>query len=388
MIALSPAPPNSTSCGAALATPPLNAVYKLITEEATHREYADMKPLSLVSGVMYGSLAFIEVMCSNMYQRVPCCAVSAAPGAASTPLSNIFSRVPSMVVEVPGDSGYAEGVSATRDDNSSSESDIGDPNDQTPKGIIYTSVEATDDNQCLPPSQEESQSSQDSTEIVLPLTQPQCQPTGNSPVGLYVPPANKKKRRGTGKSVAKQPPASVAPVLPKVLLGLPLNVPLQPHHSAGTWAEETNENGGLDNTTSMHSSNSESNGTWAEETGDENGGPNVASAEPSQLISVSEGSWAEETHDEDCHNLTLPCESNQEQSESTLSEPGDPPEVPMYHNNVAMLALDPGTINGSGAGMPFILQMFDMDPHSSPQPEMENPPVQENEEGRKSQPSS
>ena len=221
-----------------------------------------------------------------------------------------------------GDSGYAEGVSATHD-NSSSESDIGNPNEQTP--IIYTSVEAADDNQCLPPSQEESQSSQGSTEIVLLLTQPQCQPTGNSPVDLYVPPANKKKRRGTGKSVAKQPPASVAAVLPRALLGLPLNVPLRPCHSVGTWAKETNEDGGLDNTTSMHLSNSESNGTWAEETADENGGPNVASAEPSQLISVSEGSWAEETHDEDCHNLTLPCESNQEQSESTLSEPWSAP---------------------------------------------------------------
>lgn len=75
----------------------------------------------------------------------------------------------------------------------------------------------------------------------------------------------------------------------------------------------------------MHLSNSESNGTWAEETADENGGPNVASAEPLQLMSVSEGSWAEETHDEDCHNLTLPCESNQEQSESTLSEPWSAP---------------------------------------------------------------
>ena len=63
-------------------------------------------------------------------------------------------------------------------------------------------------------------------------------------------------------------------------------------------------------------------------------------------------------------------------------------EVPMYHNNVAMLALDPGTVNDSDAGMPFIFQMFDMDPHSSPQPEMGNPPVQESEEGRKSQPSS
>ena len=76
---------------------------------------------------MFGSLAFIEVMCSDMYQRVPCSAISAAPGAVSTPLSNIFSRVPSKVVEAPGDSGYAEGVSATRGDNFSSESDIGDP---------------------------------------------------------------------------------------------------------------------------------------------------------------------------------------------------------------------------------------------------------------------
>ena len=286
-----------------------------------------------------------------------------------------------MVVEASGDSGYADGVSATRGDNFSSESDSGDPNEQTSKGII---LKTSDDKQYLRISKEESKPRWGPTECVTSFAQPLLQSTETTPGGPSEALANKH-----GESSAKQQLASqyMPPIVP---LPLPFNVSSPDHSSGswaeesddggvlesdgtwaeecggggnldvaasahppllesdGTWAEESDESGGLDVAPSVQSPPLESDGTWAEESGDENRGPNVGSAELSQLISESEGSWAEET-DEDC-NLT---------------------------------SQDPGAFHGAVAGISIIQHVLNMEPQPPMQPEIAHLPVQESEEERK-----
>ena len=190
------------------------------------------------------------------------------------------------MVEAPGDSGYAEGVSATRDDNSSSAFNIGDPNELTSKGII---LKTSDDEQYLRISKEESKPRLGPTECVTPLAQPLFQSTETTPGGPVSSPAPSMhspflESDGTWAEESHESRGlDIAP-----------SVHSPPLDSDGTWAEESHESRGLDIAPSVHSPPLESDGTWAEEMGDENGGANVASAE--LLISESEGSWAEETH--------------------------------------------------------------------------------------------
>ena len=368
--------------------------------------------------LMYVILAYIVtmvVMCS-VHRRVPCNAVTTAPTVVSAPLSNLQVPIPSKVVEISEDSGYVEGVSTTRGDNSSSESNSGDPSEQAHTGNISAEVEISDNSQHLQNSREESSPNVCPEPIVNPPTQPQWQSTGIPPRDSPVA-AVKKKKRGTGTSGTKQQRPTAGP--PRVVLAPPNPVPLHPPNSGGTWgeetdegrslnvpssmpsphsesdgiwAEETDEGGGRNRASSVHSLHLESNGTWAEET-DEGGGRNIASpvcppAEPSLLHSDSDASWAEETREEH-HDITSPHKSSQDETEgdspgATTSSVGESSsEGPMHLDqpNVAMVLAEPGPFPGEGPLV--IVQMVVMEPQPPLQPEPwpMHLPEQESEEG-------
>ena len=373
-----------------MVTPPLNETHTLIIGGATNMECDPVKHLfgaedltdEFGSEIMYAILACIATMVivgSSEYQRVTCNAAAETPGAVSKALTYI-----SMVAEASEDSGCEEGVSVTRGDNSGSESDSSDTSEPAHAHSIPVNVEPSDYNQNPSKSREESNHGMCGLQMATPT---QCQQSTNNP--LENPPvAGESKKGGTGKSATMWQNGLASNEVPRVLLVGPNDVPSQPPHSGGALEEETGEGGDHTIAASVPSSHSTSDGTWGEETDDENRAPNVASTEPSELISGSEGSWAEETH-EGHHNLTLPFESDQGQSELTgifttnVGEP--PPVIPTLHNehNVDVVVVGPGTFDGGGAGMPFILQMFNMEPQPPPQPEMWHHPVQESEEGRK-----
>ena len=386
-----------------LATPPLNETHTLIIRGATNKECDPVKHLfgeedltdEFGSEIMYVILACNAILAcistmvivgSSEYQRVTCNAAAATPGAVSKALTYISSRVPSMVAEASEDSGCEKGVSVTRGGNSSSECDSSDTSESAHANSFPVNVEPSDYNQSPSKSCEESNHNTGGPQMAT-HTQSQWQTTKN-PLGNPPVAAAKSKKRGTGKSATKWQNALASEDVPPVLLVGPNNVSAPPTHSGDAWGEETGEGGAHKIAAPVLSPDLKSDGTWGEETDDENRAPNVASTEPSELISGSEGSWAEETH-EDHHNLTLPFESDQGQSELTgifttnVGEP--PPVIPMLHNehNVDVVVVGPGTFDGGGAGMPFILQMFNMEPQPPPQPETWHHPVQESEEGRK-----
>ena len=280
-----------------------------------------------------------------------------APEDIATSPSNVPpAAIPSMVVEASEDSGFKEGVSTTRGDNSSSELNSDEPSEQTHKSNP-AKVETCDD-QCLRNSQDALKTSKHGTHLVTP-TQSPWQSTGIPPQDSPVA-SVKKKKRGTGKSATKR--QSLAPTA----VPLPNAIPPNP---GGAWAEELGDH---DMMTSLHSPHSEPDDTWAEEMHDDDDkAPNVTSMESSELISGSEGLWAEETH-EYHHKLTSPWESSQDQGEFTATTT----------TNDGIVMAGTGIFDGGGAGILITLQMFVMEPQPHPQPEMWYLPVQESEEGR------
>ena len=400
-------PPGTTCTAMVLPTPSLNASCTLITGGTTYSECNEVKCLSgadafideIGAELMYVTLAYIVtmvVMCS-VHRRVSCNAVTAAPTVVSAPLSNIQAPIPSKVVEISEDSGYAEGVSTTRGDNSSCESNNGDPSDQTNTSNISVNVEASDDNQHLPSSRKESDHSKGATQFVRQTTG--IPPRDHPPAPL------KEKMQGTGTSATKQQETTAAP--PRAVLVLPNparnasgtwgeetdeggghSVPSSVHpphpESDGTLAEETDEGGGRNISSSVRPAHLESDDTWAEVTGDQNEDLNFASAEPSD----SDASWAEETRKEH-RDITSPHENSQDETEgdspgATTSSVGElSPEGPMHLDepNVAMVLADPVPFPGGGL---FIVQMFVMEPQPPLQAEPwpMHLPEEESEEGR------
>lgn len=295
----------------------------------------------------------------------------------------ILKSVPSKVGEKFVDSEMGPTVSTTRGseaDSSSSDSDETD--EQTHTDSIAVHCNDSHNDQHLPRSLEQSDPNMGVTEFVMSptfttappsyhITQP-TQPHVHWQT-MEIPPGNppeataKKKKRGTGKSGTKRRKASESVVEPVEETAGCFN--MEPKPSQPLWsdsecslAEEANE--GSDDS--------------------HNGGHKAASA-----TSSSDGTcnWAEETHKGHHDISSLPCQSQDQgnSTDTTTTSVGEPPpDVPMPHDDqdVTMVTAWPDTFPGNGTGVPFVLQMFTIDPQAPPPLEMWQPPVQESEVGR------
>lgn len=373
-------------------TPSLNANSTVIAGGVTDGECDEMKFLtendeftdksgSEIMYVVVACVATVVVACmySSVYQNASCNALddTTVPEDIATPPSNVSSAaIPSMVVEASEDSGFIEGVSTTRGDNSSSESNSDKLSKQAHKSNP-ANVEACDD-QCLRNSQDALKTNMHGTNLVT-STQTTWQSTGIPPQDSPVA-SVKKEKQVTGKSLTDCQSLAPAAMPP------PIAIPPQP---GGVWEEEV---GDRDMATSVHSPHSESDDTCAEEVhDDDNKAPNVTSMESLQLISGSEGLCEEESRKYH-HNLTSPRESGQDQVEftaTTTTDDDEPqPEVQILHNqhDASIVMAGTCTFDGGGAGISITVQMFVMEPQPHPQPEMWHLPVQESG-GRRNDPS-